>query len=1342
MFLPSTQEILTRRCVDKGVPQSAPEAPASGHAHRRRLILKLSTGLLLLCASPRIFAAPGSGVDSTQAARGTTARAWPAGQTLARLSQFGRQLGGEFLRGIVRANYRETPPGDIAALHLIPLPKPLLPATIGHPSLLFRERDWPRLRTRLHRPPYADWAAQILFEARSTTEDPSSPLLNEGERSGIAKVSAFAYRLTGEPRFRQTALQALRNMAEPARITTIEGGRRGIGWGDWLQAADALRQYAVAYDLLASTLSLADRAVIAQKLAAETELLAGVFALVPENNHTTIIAIGVGSAALALADASLPGRASPQRWLDVAMTQLSSGLAQIEPDGSYREGAYYARYIASRLFPFALYLYHVTGVNLLAQPRLVRFSRWLLDIEKPDGSVPDFDDAFPENFFYEPIAVGLSPNGGELRSSFERHGQRLRSFSSNLVEAFCGFDDRVQPGRPTQRSAAFYPDGGMAVFRSSRERQSIYGLLLAEPGRPHLSWHDHADPTAFTLTAFGHDLLIDAGYGPGGVTNPDRAWYVSPEAHNMPLVDGLGPDPNPVWGDQLGGRMADFFETDELAAAAVTTHYRGSDVQRRVWFVDHRYFVVADRLSAAEPKRFSVPWHGLGQFEPAGFNRVEWRQNDVRLEAEFVTASQAPVTISPQVGLHTLAAGGSHATAVVSLPAAPRQRLVTLLIPQAGGAPRVDVDPVPVSSKAAATGRRIRTVDAGGEDLLIVADGPWQSGLLDSDAEMALAHQGPSGAVAWISVVGATYLRIAGEKILDSDRPVNASLVLDERGWYGYLGSPEGEARVQLYPPVNPGLVMFNKKKTGSDPGDGSVLVAVRGSGPLEMGLVGGRVRTVERLRRSYPLLNWLGQSNQRQDLVRQFSTAQRLELRNEILAALGNAGIHWSDGVLQRGLHAGPQATRRLYGLTAGILNSLYDPSGLARMRLPQVLDIQQSWGDRDVRFYQEGLLTETGLQVRRQRMTVVGQDGSRLRVQHQRLFRGQESGSLEWERKRMVAFLRVEDWRGRRGFQVGLDRRSNSGWISLQHSVAAVDGSSSSLVAAGAGRWSSVLSVARPAKGSGWKGRLDLRKTSSRLASTLNLRFASRDGPEAMSLRTSWRPTPQVLVDNEWHTARRADQRWESGLNTRLFVRSANLSSVLSAQSRFGTDLLGTWMGLYHSKGWRIDGRGRFGSSLSGRVEWDTFGVARRSQNSSWQARLRRYGGGRATEAEIRLVRRAGTTWTSSLYASWQAPLGKPVAASLGVTHSGTASVGGEIGLERSPLTTLARVTGFVGLPLTPAQGLHLYVTSLLDSRGRLRGYEVILTQWGGEATPGLLLSRDGRGLLRFEGHVKLVW
>ena len=154
---------------------------------------------------------------------------------------------------------------------------------------------------------------------------------------------------------------------------------------------------------------------------------------VPKNNHAVVIGAGIGTAALAL------DHPDAQRWMDTGLSLIKAGLHNIEPDGSYREGAYYARFILSELVPFAHYTRQVTRINLLSHQKIRRLIRWLIALEKPDGRVPLFDDAFPEELLYAPIAVSLADDPEMINTSFINQKSRFRQNDPNWVEAFCAY---------------------------------------------------------------------------------------------------------------------------------------------------------------------------------------------------------------------------------------------------------------------------------------------------------------------------------------------------------------------------------------------------------------------------------------------------------------------------------------------------------------------------------------------------------------------------------------------------------------------------------------------------------------------------------------------------------------------------------------------------------------------------------------------------------------------------------------------------------------------------------------------------------------------------------------
>ncbi|MCK4273104.1 hypothetical protein KAX22_10645, partial [bacterium] len=299
-----------------------------------------------------------SGSGSTRAQEYSSTREPASTSGLRKLFSAAERAGQMALESIATGDYRAYGLADFLPLEEVFLPGIALPAE-QHPCLLFSENQKELIRQRTLREPYARWWRIVLRRAESSlTQDLSDRRLDESRRATAAKSCAFAYLVTGELPFLDKARQGLLHISPPPAVTTPEGGKTGQGWGDWVRASALMLIYCVAYDLVAQDLSAQDRRLVTEKLAAEADQLYKNLKFAPPNNHKTIMAVAVGTAALTI---PAYGSTESQAWLDAAMANLRSGLAQIDRDGSYREGVFYAGYISRLIFPFALYLKNTTA---------------------------------------------------------------------------------------------------------------------------------------------------------------------------------------------------------------------------------------------------------------------------------------------------------------------------------------------------------------------------------------------------------------------------------------------------------------------------------------------------------------------------------------------------------------------------------------------------------------------------------------------------------------------------------------------------------------------------------------------------------------------------------------------------------------------------------------------------------------------------------------------------------------------------------------------------------------------------------------------------------------------
>lgn len=1239
-----------------------------------------------------------------------------------------QKIGKEFFQGIFRSNYREIPLDEIVQISHLSLPHPKLTWTVTHPTLLFRNGSESQIRLRRHHSPYREWAENIIESALDSGSDPASPLITEIERSRIAKLNGFAYFLTFDPFFSDRALSALKHIRESDPIRSLEGGRKDVGWGDWMQASEALCQYAVAYDLLFEILTLNERKNIEDHLSEQAEQMVNHLEWIPKNNHAIAIASAIGTVALVI-----PNPFS-QRWLDAAMDQFESSLSKIEPDGSYREGVYYARFVASRFYPFALYLENVTGFNLLQHRRLRRFNRWLIDMEKPDGTVPDFDDAFPENYLYMPLGIGLLPESGEMVHQFTGHMDRYDSHDSAWIEAFCAFDVGMPSVQPDYDSATFYPDGGMAVFRGGKE---IYGLFLGEPGRPHLSGHDHAEPTAFSLSAFGTELLIDVGYGPKGVDDPNRAWYVSGEAHNIPLVNGLGPDQNPVWGDDLGGKLYHYFKTESISSATVSARYRESDIQRTIWFVGGNYFVVLDHCKSDTFQHFTIPWHGLGQLYSAGKHQVRWENGDVHLEAHFLRATEEPATLITQTGLHTRdIQNGQHRSVMIHLPLSKEQELVSLFFPQKTDEWEIDHIPEPVLCEGQATGTRIFSNNSKWEDVLVIAEGPWQNGPFVSNGRIGLYRKSGNKEVSFFTIVEANYVRIGSEAVFESDFPVNMTLILDDQGWYGYVGcsektshffsSPTTELKmttITFFPSIDPGCVLLGKEIVSYTWKDQRLVLHLDRDGILEMGPQSHRIRTTETVYENLPMLQRLGQLPDPSIMSQSLTHAELIQLRNEIVQETGRIGLQCSDSLL-----GGSQRTAALYGIASGLLNAVYQQTGEAHLRIPQKMDIRHDLFQHRISYFEEGMIDQSGLNVRRHH---IGVDQT-LWVSHERLFDHHQMTRIQLNRNHFGLEVFVEDWEEDQAYHIGVHRNKPNGWLSVSHSEWLKDMGRMSLFSLGHNNWSGSAIIQSQSDNGLYYFSIEGKHQTQWITSIVDFRTQEGQGLTVLQLQNSWRCSPNIMICTDLEERRDLDNDfWEYQFSSFLWFHMNQLNGTLRTQRDWNGQYSGNWTSVFKHGHWRFDSRGLFGPLLTGDI-----GIARRSKTVSWQTRF-----SRGKYGMVNLTWHPGSAWISTFRMNSRLSNFKTEEAALGLYYYKLCRLGGEIRFVNDEAgRQLMGLTGVVNLSLCEYETLSLYTTTLFEENGNFDYLEILLTQSGRVVTPGLLMIRDNRNLVRFEGY--LMW
>lgn len=260
-------------------------------------------------------------------------------------------------------------------------------------------------------------------------------------------------------------------------------------------------------------------------------------------------------------------------WRGTAAPRLADGMrASVDAQGAVTEQAPgYASFIQNLLRDI---VGHLTACDLPAPAgmagRVAAMDTFAAHATRPDGTFVELGDTNP----LTPSAA-MGPHSAWVAS---RGAQGLR------------------PSETTRVYEAGYVFGRDSWLGTGQQYTLRFG-----PGR---AVHGHNDHLSATYWANGHDVLVDVGYS--GYADPDfRRWQKSPQAHNVPIVNGAAFD-----GDArtalVGRSAAKGAQSWQLRDRA----FAGTERHRSVLVDDKlRLMLVRDDLTSTRTRSAQVLWH-------------------------------------------------------------------------------------------------------------------------------------------------------------------------------------------------------------------------------------------------------------------------------------------------------------------------------------------------------------------------------------------------------------------------------------------------------------------------------------------------------------------------------------------------------------------------------------------------------------------------------------------------------------------------------------------------------------------------------------------------------------
>ncbi|MCC6489806.1 MAG: alginate lyase family protein [Candidatus Hydrogenedentes bacterium] len=294
---------------------------------------------------------------------------------------------------------------------------------------------------------------------------------------------------------------------------------------------------------------------------------------------------------LATAGVAWPEFRDAAAWIDYSVERLTAELsAQVYPDGAQMELTASYHRVTLGNFQAAVDLLQPTGREL---PRAFRET-----IER----------------MWDYLAYTLQPNGfSPLNndSDLDQNGPRLLAQAETFNRPDWAYiaSNESNGAAPDGLPSRAFPWAGQLVMRSGWNRDAQWAFFDAGPMG---IGHYHADKLHLSVSAYGRDILVDAGRYTY-VGGDWRKYFTGSASHNVILIDGLGQKNHPLKAEvPIGGQFVTVPEYDlgygkfdsgfaEVEGAA--TH------ERLVYYLRGGYWIVVDRITTDRPRRITALWH-------------------------------------------------------------------------------------------------------------------------------------------------------------------------------------------------------------------------------------------------------------------------------------------------------------------------------------------------------------------------------------------------------------------------------------------------------------------------------------------------------------------------------------------------------------------------------------------------------------------------------------------------------------------------------------------------------------------------------------------------------------
>ena len=677
-----------------------------------------------------------------------------------------------------------------------------------HPSMHFHAEDIPTLREKIASGPpkfayeyMKNRYPEYLREFQNTEKKMWTPVRSNHHVGRALAQTGFLYVLTGEGRYRDTALQMIEKImswtvsVDPIDDQLAKNDKRY----NVLTRGRNLSMIALVYDWLYDDIPAEQRDRIRRYMATEATRLhlyveTGRRSL-GSHNWDPWIAAGPAMVGIALRDE----HKWTGQWIDTMSDIFHVNLAKSGEDFGYFVNGF------TKAIDYGMCLKTATGEDLFAPNanRLATLLEYRMMLRTPRGGYPAFGDASSGN--NPMVALPLATYQRDTLAQWylqNLSGKNLKQVSGwgwhhmmpvAMVTAYDPSLPATEPALPRLPLARSFANDPMAarglsavtILRTGYQNKTDFHMAIRSG--PFFGWHSHPDQGSFILSAYDDTFTVDVAMGGTYGTKPND-FSKTPASHTQVLIDGEGQITHspPVYYDKRAGFTGPLLHTPmvDYVLAEFATAYRKNPklgVMKRA----DRHFVLVRK---PDSRAYLVMIDDLVKDDQP--HQYEWLlqtnhkktidlaapvppvyHNIIRGKAEMDVFSIEPQSLAFETSEHFDRWRTLHAKAAEK---SVRGLFMTVLNPRPAGAASPKVSRL--------TGDNCIGANVNGEETILFRTGGerMQAGGISSDAKIVVVGR-EDGKITWLLCVDGTEVTVDGEVLLKTDKPTTTAIeVKDE----------------------------------------------------------------------------------------------------------------------------------------------------------------------------------------------------------------------------------------------------------------------------------------------------------------------------------------------------------------------------------------------------------------------------------------------------------------------------------------------------------------------------------------------------------------------------------